>query len=336
MDEQPGSSPEAEAWRRVSAAIVAGTEDQSVAGAFWVAVEARIWNIVLSGRRADPGSHRVRPKYRDLFFEDTAAAEDFVSELAAQTDRRRIAGLYRKQEFLGLEREEMLQRIAARSFVRRRAVSFIRSAGRGGMVGLPEGTRGPGSFDAGPEGGWGGTIEDRNDDRSTAAGFGLLHRLLDHEPVLRLELRGERPNAVEMTAALHTWLLLDSELTDRPMLLERLQNDVVGGIEAVETAIREGWEEVRRELVACDDEIACHPGMEQKRLEEIDRRRTQLHARWIFEPLSSTRVRELLGLPSLNAGEKRNSNYRSERTILFPMIGALLSNRLAEPEVSDE
>ena len=104
----------------------------------------------------------------------------------------------------------------------------------------------------------------------------------------------------------------------------------------METAIREGWEEVRRELVACDDEIAGHPGMEQKRLEEIDRRRTQLHARWIFEPLLSARVRELLGLPSLNAGEKRNSNYRSSRTTLFPIVGALLSRHLVESEASDE
>ena len=125
-------------------------------------------------------------------------------------------------------------------------------------------------------------------------------------------------------------------MVDHPLLLERLQGDVVGGIDALESAIRDGWDEVRRELVACDDEIAAHPGMAQKRLDEIDRRRTELHARWIFEPLSSTRLRDLLGLPSLNAGEKRNSNYRSARTTLFPMVGALLSQRLAEPEGTDE
>lgn len=336
MDEQIGSSPESEAWREIVEAIVAGTEDQSAAAAFWVAVESRIWNIVLSGRRADPGSHRVRSKYRGLFSGDVAAAEDFVAELAADADRRRSEGLYRNTEFLGLERDDMLKRIAARSFVRRRAVSFVRRAGRGGMVGLPEGARGPGSFDAGPEGGWGGTIEDSTDGRSASAGFDLLHRLLDHEPVLRLEIHGRRPNAVEVTAALHTWLLLDPAMVDHPLLLERLQGDVVGGIDALESAIRDGWDEVRRELVACDDEIAAHPGMAQKRLDEIDRRRTELHARWIFEPLSSTRLRDLLGLPSLNAGEKRNSNYRSARTTLFPMVGALLSQRLAEPEGTDE
>ena len=47
MDEQIGSSPESEAWREIVEAIVAGTEDQSAAAAFWVAVESRIWNIVL-------------------------------------------------------------------------------------------------------------------------------------------------------------------------------------------------------------------------------------------------------------------------------------------------
>ncbi|MAH65059.1 MAG: hypothetical protein CMJ27_01510 [Phycisphaerae bacterium] len=336
MEEQTGSSPEAEAWRRIVEAIVAGTEDPSIAGAFWVAVEARIWSIVLSGRRADPGSHRVRSKFRDLFADDVAAAEDFVAELAAATDRRRIGGLYRKSEFLELERDEMLQRIAARSFVRKRAVSFVRSAGRGGMVGLPEGVRGPGSFDSGPEGGWGGTIEDRTEGESTTTEFDLLHRLLDHEPVLRLELRGKEPNAVEMTAALHTWLLLDSDTRERTTLLERLRGEVVGGVEAVEMAIRAGWEEVRRELAACDDEVVRHPGMERKRLDEIDRRRTELQVRWIFEPLSSGRVRELLGLPSLNAGEKRNSNYRSSRTTLFPLVDGLLSRHLVESEASDE
>lgn len=335
MGEQPGSSQESEGWRVIVEAIVAGTEDPSVAGAFWVAVETRIWEIVLSGRRADPGSHRVRPKFQDLFSTDTAAAEDFVAELAADADRRRADGLYRNPEFLDLEKEETLQRIAARSFVRRRAVSFVRSAGRGGMVGLPEGVRGPGSFDTGPDGGWGGTIEGRNDGGS-AAGFDLLHSLLDHEPVLRLEIRGPRPNAVEMTAALHTWLLLDPDMDDRAVFLKRLEGDVVGGVAAVETAIREGWDDVRRELIACDDEIAGHPGMGHKRLDEIDRRRTELHARWIFEPLSSERLRDLLGLPSLNAGEKRNSNYRSARATLFPMVGGLLSRSLAESEGSDE
>lgn len=335
MNEGRGSNHDSEIWRGVVEAIVEGAEDESVAAAFWVAVEARIWDIVLSGRRADPGSHRVRPKYRDLFGSDTAAAEDFVAELAASTDRRRAGGLYRNPEFLELSREEMLKRIAARSFVRRRAVSFVRSAVRGGMVGLPEGGRGPGSFDAGPEGGWGATIEDRPEAEPSAVEFDLLHRLLDHEAVLRLEIRGTRPNAIEMTAALHTWLLLEPDMADRAVLRTRLQNDVVGGMTALETAIREGWDEVRRGLIACDDEVTGHPGMEQKRLDEIDRRRIELHARWIFEPLSSTQVRSLLGLPSLNAGEKRNSNYRAARTTLFPMVGALLSKALAEPEESD-
>ena len=70
--------------------------------------------------------------------------------------------------------------------------------------------------------------------------------------------------------------------------------------------------------------------------DEIDRRRTELQVRWIFEPLSSGRVRELLGLPSLNAGEKRNSNYRSSRTTLFPLVDGLLSRHLVESEASDE
>ena len=324
MGEEAGSSQEAEAWRPVIESIVAGTEDGSAAAAFWVAVEDRIWNIVLSGRRADPGSHRVRPKFQDLFHRDVASAEDFVAELAADADRRRLDGLYRNVEFLGLDRAETLRRIAARSFVRKRAVSFVRSAARGGLVNAPEGTRAPGSFDAGPDGGWGGTIEDRPRGDEAASRFAMLHRLIDHEPVLRLQIRGSRPNAVEMTATLQTWLLLSSDLPTRATLEERLEKDVAGGVDAVETAIREGWDEVRRDLVACDDEIADHPGMEQRRLDEIDRRRTELNARWIFEPLSSARVRDLLGLPSLNAGEKRNSNYRAARTTLFPEVGSLL------------
>lgn len=206
------------------------------------------------------------------------------------------------------------------------------------MVGLPEGSRGPGSFDAGSEGGWGATIEDRRDAGSTASPsrYQLLHRLLDHEPVLHLEIRGTRPTAIEMTAALHTWLLLAEDSADRPVFLGRLEEGVSGGLAALETAIRAGWDEVQRELVACDDEVAGHPGMGWKRLDEIDRRRTELRARWIFEPLSSECVRDLLGLPSLNAGEKRNSNYRAARAALFPLVGSLLSSDVAEPENVEE
>jgi hypothetical protein len=325
VDESGSSSHDEEIWSSLIAKVVTGNEDEEAVWAFRFAVERRVWNVVLSGRQNDPDSAQVKSPFRNLF-RDPHAAEDFIAEFVEQIDRSRAKGRYRDDAFLGLTRSDALKQIAAKDLIRKRAISSVRKFSRGGITGLPDDASNPVSYDGGLDGGWGDQVGDSTsaEEGISDSGMALILRLQQGEPVLDLQIKGDRLAAVEETAALQTWVLLDQGRPSFGVIRVMVEGKIVGGIPALQKAHVDGQQEIEDSLADCVTEIERHPAMELRRLDGIDRRRARLEARRIFEPLSASAIRDLLALPSLNAGEKRNSKYRSGVAGLFPQFDELL------------
>lgn len=325
MGESGCSNHDEEVWASLITKVVRGQEDEEAVWAFRFAVERRVWNVVLSGRQNDPDSAKVRGPFRNLF-RDPHAAEDFIAEFVEQIDRSRAKGRYRDDSFLPLTQADALKQIAAKGLILKRAISSVRKFSRGGITGLPDDAGNPVSYDGGLDGGWGDQVgaSPATEEGIPDSGMALILRLQRGEPVLDLQIKGDRLAAVEETAALQTWVLLDQGRPSFGAIRVMVEGKIVGGIPALLKAHADGQREIDDGLADCVTEIEDHPAMELKRLDGIDRRRARLEARRIFEPLSASSIRDLLALPSLNAGEKRNSKYRSGVAGLFPQFDELL------------
>ncbi|MDA1025588.1 MAG: hypothetical protein O3A19_04090 [Planctomycetota bacterium] len=325
MEESGCSNHDEEAWSAIITKVVIGQEDDETAWAFRFAVEQRVWAVVLSGPQNDPAAARVKGPFRNLF-RDPHAAEDFIAEFTDQIDRSRAKGRYRDESFLELSQKDALSKIAAKSLIRKRAISSVRKFSRGGITGLPDHAGNPVSYDAGDAGGWGDQIKSPTGSAEPIpdSGLGLLRRLLNGEAILELSIKHDRLDSVEETAALQTWVLLDPSQSVFESIRLMIEGRIVGGIDALLKAHVVGRGEIDAALADCVSEFEAHPAMELKRLDGIDRRRTRLEGRRLFDPLSASSIRELLDLPSLNAGEKRNSKYRAGISGLFPQFDDIL------------
>ena len=90
-----------------------------------------------------------------------------------------------------------------------------------------------------------------------------------------------------------------------------------GALGKVQTGCRTGADHDR-----CVQELIDHPGMTHRIREDVVRRQYKSIMRMLFEPLDAEQLQELLGLPSVNAADKRNSKYRAARPALFPELYA--------------
>ena len=325
VDESGCLNHDEEVWADIIAKVVSGQEDDKAVWAFRFAVEERTWHVVLSGRQNDPDSAHVKSPFRRLF-RDPHAAEDFIAEFVDQIDRSRAKGRYRDGSLLGLSKKDALSQIAAQSLIRKRASSSVKKFSRGGITGLPGDAINPVSYDAGEDGGWGHqyTATSGSNDAISGSGIDILLRLQHDESILELLIKGDRLDSIEETAAVQTWVLLDRSQPAFKSIRLAIEAKIVGGIEALVRAHEVGRQKIDTDLADCVSEIEDHPAMELRRLDGIDRRRATLEGRRLFEPLSASTIRDLLALPSLNAGEKRNSKYRAAVSGLFPQFDSLL------------
>lgn len=337
VDELGCSNHDEEAWAAIITKVVKGEEDDETVWAFRFAIEQRVWRVVLAGQQNDPGSARVRRSFGHLF-RDPHAAEDFIAEFTDQVDRSRRHGRFQEDSLRSLSRNAALSQIAAKSLIRKRAISSVRKFARGGITGLPDEAGGPVSYDASDHGGWGGQIPSPTGSSSAISDSGseLLRRLQDGEAILELSIKTERLASLEETAALQTWVLLNPKQSAYEPIRLMINEKVVGGIDALLEAHSVGREEITAALAACVSEIEAHPSMELKRLNGIDRRRARLEGRRLFDPLSAQAIRALLSLPSLNAGEKRNSKYRAGISNLFHQFDDLLRELDLRDEPTEE
>ena len=337
VDESVCSNHDEEAWAAIITKVVKGEEDHETVWGFRFAVEQRVWKVVLSGQQNDPGSAHVRKSFGHLF-RDPHAAEDFIAEFTDQVDRSRRNGRFQEDSLRLLSRKAALSQIAAKSLIRKRAISSVRKFARGGITGLPDEAGGPVSYDASDNGGWGGQLPGATGSGSTISDSGseLLCRLQNGEAILELSIKTERLTSLEETAALQTWVLLNPKQSAYESIRLMIMEKVVGGIDALLDAHSVGREEITVALAACVSEIEDHPAMELKRLNGIDRRRARLEGRRLFDPLSAKAIRDLLSLPSLNAGEKRNSKYRAGISGLFHQFDGPLRELDLHDEPTEE
>ena len=151
----------------------------------------------------------------------------------------------------------------------------------------------------------------------------LVRRLSDGQPVLELELPdGGRIGAVEETAVVQTWPRLDPDLQVHVEIKAEIQGRLQGGEDALMAAHASAHARLEADRKRHRRNIHDHPNMGVGAREEIDRKLLKVDMRMFFEPLDGEGLQKLLGLTSLNAADRRNTNYRAARERLFPRLYA--------------
>lgn len=291
--------------------------------ALWQRLEEHILNAILSGPHNDPGACRIRPRFAGLL-RDQFTAIEFVSEILMDRQRRAEEGTLLNDELAELDVDEVLARLASASWLRKRALSFAALRDTGGVGGLPGDAKTLGSLDAGDEFTLRDSIsapESAND--ALIASLELTRALLEGKRLLRLEIESEKPlAAIEETAALQCWPRLDPNSENLPWIESSLAKRILGGMAALEDSHAESQKRLIDEHARCVTEQIDHPGMAANTREEVRRRQYKVVVRVLLEPLDAAQLQSLLGLPSINAADKRNSNYRGARSRLFPALFA--------------
>ena len=146
---------------------------------------------------------------------------------------------------------------------------------------------------------------------------------MEGKKLLCLEVESDKPlAAIEETAALQTWPRLDPQSANHPWITSSLAKRILGGILELENSHAESRTRLQGEHERCVTELIEHPGMAANTREEVRRRQYKSIVRLLLEPLDAAQLRALLDLPSENAADKRNSNYRGARSRLFPALFA--------------
>ena len=328
MIEDDGQSGD---WQRLAGGLADGRRDREVRDLFWCVLEARVRGVVLSGPANDPLECRLRPRFRGLL-PDVHAAEDFTSDFLGFLLRKFDEGCYHTEDFRNLSASEGLGRIASVSLIRHRVITFSRRLFAGGVTGLPGDAPGVFSLDAGEDGGRAGSIPAS----VSAAGIDASSRTpeemtclaaIEGKAVLVLDLSQVSAGAVLATAGLQLHPRLDPAGVGR----ETVRSAVVAALASgrtiqgdVEPAHETAATNLEREIADALEERRTHPGMEPRTVDRWERRLYQFRARVLIQPLDGSETSRLFGLPSVNAGEQRISNYRKVLVKLLPGMAAMV------------
>ena len=317
-------------WATLRVALADGLDDPGTRADFWCLLEERLRAMLLEGPANDVEASRVRHRFSGIL-RDPHAAEDFLSDLLVDLVRRFDEGFYHREEYRTLGAVEGLGSIASIGFVRKRAISHLRRGATAGVVGLPRGSAGARSLDAGEDGGLGATLEAGESggiEESSRDAIDLVARARDGESVIELDLEGVRADAVIATAGLELKPILDPNAADHPRIHATVESALRTDLEpdaegAVDDAHERARSELQSEIDRAVDEIVAHPGMEAATIERWERRIVQARARLLVQPLDGRALADLCGLPSTNAGEQRISNYRKALPRMLPRLRAI-------------
>ena len=289
----------------------------------WQCLEEHILSTIMLGPRNDPDACRLRPRFFGLL-RDSFTAIEFVSEILMDRQRRAHAGTLLNDELVAMEVHEVVQRLASASWLRKRALSFAALRDTGGVGGLPSDVRSVGSLDAGED----FSLQDSIPapgvvDDIRVESLDQTRALLEGVRLLRLDIQDTKPlTAIQETAAMQCWPRLDPNASVFSWISSSLGTRVVGGIAELDLSHAQARSRLQDEHDRCVTELIDHPGMAANTREEVRRRQYKAIVRLLLEPLDAAQLQTLLGLPSFNAADKRNSNYRRARAQLFPALYA--------------
>lgn len=322
-----------ESWRIVSIGLADGVDEvdgRAVGPAFMHVLAAWVRGRIIDGPSSDASRCRLHRRFGML--RDVHTASDFISEILVERELQRQAGNLVDPAYRDLDREVGLAQIASTWWLRRRALTFVGQEAAAGMVGMPERNRDVASLDAGEDGGLGrGVADPRADvrpspsegDRSGDDGLDLLRRLADGRPVLVLDLEAVSSAATRSTAGVQTWPLLDPEGASHAQVREIVESAMSEPWAALESA----HETARASHLARIETLRTrrfeHPNMTLRTVHELDRQIIDAESSRLFWPLIGSVLARLLGLPSVNAGEQRNTKYRKAIARLLPQIDGL-------------
>lgn len=323
-------------WAMLRSSLADGLDDGQTRADFWCLLEERLRTMLLEGPANDVAGSRVRGRFAGIL-RDPHAAEDFLSDLLVDLVRRFDEGFYHREEFRHLDAIEGLGRIASISFVRKRAITFLRRGAAGGVVGLPREAGGARSLDVGEDGGLGAGLiasEGFTVDEESVEGLELVKKVREGEAVLQLDLDRVGAGAVVATAGLELKPILRPESPTHPQICAAVDAALRSDLEpSPDAALEEAHSSSRRilksEIERAVDQIVAHPGMEAATIERWERRITQARARLMIQPLDGRTLADLCGLPSTNAGEQRISNYRKSLHLLLPVLARVLGEEQA-------
>jgi hypothetical protein len=283
----------------------------------WVALEGRIRGIVLLGPPNDPTLWSVQPGFRSLLH-DPATAEEFISDVLASQLSKAEAGTLLPDALAALALDAVLPQLASTGWLRKRALTFAQRRGTTGVTGMAKDKRAVARLDDGESFTLAQTLV-APEERSAATN--LISRLFAGEACLDIAIDSpESLTAIEETGASQTMPKLDPEGGNTTAVRHALEERIDGGIAALESEHSRGQAALTAEHERLVQEGIDHPGMEAQTCHENRRRQTKALARSLFEPLEAQQLQTLFGLPSLNAADKRNSNYRAARGRLFPAL----------------
>ena len=288
----------------------------------WSVLEAHVHASVLSGPENDPGACRVRPLFKGIL-RDSFSAIEFIGHILDHHHRRAESGTLLSEEHCELSVRDLMPRIASVSWLRLRALDFSALRDAGGVGGLPDALKGTVSLDAGDD----FSMHDRIEEDSTShpRPSELIHAtsVFSGDSGFELPVEPGVPlAAVEETAAIQVWPRLLQTARAYAWISTFLDVKIAGGNDALGIAHDSAQARVAADHDRCVQELIDHPGMTHRIREDVLRRQYKSIMRMIFEPLDAEQLQQLLGLPSVNAADKRNSKYRAARSALFPDLYA--------------
>jgi hypothetical protein len=322
-------------WRIVATGLAEGVEvvdGRPVVDAFMRVLENWIRTRLVQGPESDP---RLRPRFALL--RDVHTAFDFLGDILLERRAQLVAGNLDDPEFRELDRREGLGRLAASSWLRHRAKSFLGREAAKGVVGMPEDDRSVASLDAGDDGRLGDGIESPfRPDREADPRLGLMRAVLDGRPVLVLDLAEVGSAAIIATAGLQLRRRLDGAASSTVSALEEMRAALVLTEDRVELAHDAAAASHQKRIDELQQRRWNHPNMTRPTAEGIDRQITQVAAARLLWPIPGLGVAELFGLPSENAGQKRTSNYRRVLSNLLPELADAFRGLLQDDDADGD
>ena len=288
----------------------------------WCVLESHLHAAVLSGPANSPESCNVRPLFKGIL-RDSFSAIEFIGHILDHHHRRAESGTLLSEEHCQLSVQDLMPRIASVSWLRLRALDFSALRDAGGVSGLPDALKGTVSLDADDDFSMHERIEEESNFKGRPHGLDYVTSVFSGDKGFELPLEPGVPlAAVEETAAIQVWPKLIQTARAYAWISSYLSSNLIGGTDALALAHERAQLRVTADHDRCVQELIDHPGMTHRIREDVVRRQYKSIMRMLFEPLDAEQLQELLGLPSVNAADKRNSKYRAARPALFPELYA--------------
>ncbi|MCH2162436.1 MAG: hypothetical protein MK085_11260 [Phycisphaerales bacterium] len=283
------------------------------------ALEQHVLSAILDGPLNAPEMCQVRFGFRRYFNEGITASE-FAGQVLEYQLERAFCRTLPLENLLDKPLEEVLSGLASQAWLGHRAKDYFAKQQASGMTYLPEGNRAVGSLDVGEDGDLASTIRaDEPSGVERGDALELARKLLQGERVLEMAFDPAASiRAIEETAAVQTWPRLNPAMAGYHELKVMLSTKLVGGFDRLEAVHAEARSKLESDRARYSKEVEDHPGMTPRTREDLDRKSIKAIMRLLVEPLSAAHLKALLGLSSLNAADRRNSNYRKARQQLFP------------------